>query len=129
MTQSQKDTISILVFFALVLGALFLVWVTPVRLGLDLRGGMLVVLAAKPPEGGKVTESEVEYLILPKEHLIDIGFEKTCSCEGNKINCLTAKEWLKHQLGVWEFYYEKRDIRDKEVHPATFPISIARPQR
>ncbi|HEY4756745.1 MAG TPA: DNA methyltransferase [Ignavibacteriaceae bacterium] len=75
---------------------------------------------------GKVTESEVEYLILPKEHLIDIGFEKTCSCEGNKINCLTAKEWLKHQLGVWEFYYEKRDIRDKEVHPATFPISMAR---
>lgn len=75
---------------------------------------------------GKVAESEVEYLTLPEEHLIDIAFEKTCSCEGNKINCLTAKEWLKNQLGVWEFYYEKRDIRDKEVHPATFPISMAR---
>ncbi len=60
MTQSQKDTISILIVFALVLGALFLLWVTPVRLGLDLRGGMLVVLAAKPSEGGKVTEKEVE---------------------------------------------------------------------
>jgi DNA modification methylase len=74
----------------------------------------------------KVAEREVEYLIPPIERLIDIGFEKTCSCEGSKINCLTAKEWLKNQLGVWEFYYEKRDIRDKEVHPATFPISMAR---
>ncbi|MDZ7766907.1 MAG: DNA methyltransferase [Melioribacteraceae bacterium] len=57
---------------------------------------------------------------------IDIGHEKTCDCTGNKINCLTAKEWLKCQLGVWQFYYEKRDIRDKELHPATFPISLAR---
>lgn len=74
----------------------------------------------------KVAESEVEYLTREKKQLLDIRFEKTCSCEGNKINCLTAKEWLKNQLGVWEFYYEKRDIRDKEVHPATFPISMSR---
>jgi DNA modification methylase len=33
---------------------------------------------------------------------------------------------LKSQLGVWEFFYERRDIRDKTVHPATFPISLAR---
>jgi len=58
--------------------------------------------------------------------LIKIGFEKTCNCEGKKINCLSAKEWLKNQIGVWEFYYEKRDIRDKTLHPATFPISMAR---
>ncbi len=57
---------------------------------------------------------------------LEIGFEKTCGCGGNNINCLTAKEWMKNQLGVWEFYYEKRDIRDKELHPATFPISMAR---
>src|SRR3989337_4437783 len=74
---------------------------------------------------GKVTESEVEYLILPKEHLIDIGFEKTCSCEGNKINCLTAKEWLKHQLGVWEFYYEKKDIKNKEKNLSTLSIFMS----
>jgi len=37
---------------------------------------------------------------------------------------MTAKEWLKSQLGVWQFYYESRDIRDKTVHPATFPISL-----
>jgi len=29
-------------------------------------------------------------------------------------------------LGVWQFYYEARDIRDKTVHPATFPISLAK---
>lgn len=39
---------------------------------------------------------------------------------------MSAKEWLKSQLGVWKFNYEKRDIRDKQAHPATFPISLAR---
>jgi len=39
---------------------------------------------------------------------------------------MTAKEWIRCQLGVWEFFYEGRDIRDKNVHPATFPISLAR---
>jgi DNA modification methylase len=57
---------------------------------------------------------------------LDVGFVKTCECNGTKINCLTAKEWLKCQLGVWQFYYEKRDIRNKELHPATFPISLAK---
>lgn len=57
---------------------------------------------------------------------MDINHNKTCECTGNKINCLTAKEWLKCQLGVWQFLYEKRDIRDKELHPATFPISLAK---
>jgi DNA modification methylase len=39
---------------------------------------------------------------------------------------MTPKQWLKSQLGVWQFSYEARDIRDKKVHPATFPISLAR---
>lgn len=55
---------------------------------------------------------------------IDIGFERTCDCPPNHINCLTAKEWIQHQIAVWEFYYEKRDIRDKTVHPAVFPIAL-----
>jgi DNA modification methylase len=38
---------------------------------------------------------------------------------------LIPKEWLKSQIGVWQFYYEGRDIRDKQSHPATFPISLA----
>jgi len=58
--------------------------------------------------------------------IIDMSFMKTCNCKGNNINCLTPKEWMKAQLGVWEFYYEKRDIRDKSIHPATFPISLPR---
>ena len=56
--------------------------------------------------------------------LLDIDYKKTCQCSDSHINCLTAKEWLKSQLGVWQFYYESRDIRDKTVHPATFPISL-----
>jgi DNA modification methylase len=39
---------------------------------------------------------------------------------------MTAKEWIKCQLGVWQFTYEGRDIRDKSVHPATFPISLCK---
>ena len=44
-----------------------------------------------------------------------------CDCPPKHINCLTAKEWLKAQIGVWQFSYEGRDIRDKDIHPATYP--------
>jgi len=57
---------------------------------------------------------------------LKIHYERICDCKPTNINCLTAKEWLKNQLGVWEFFYEKRDIRDKTVHPATFPISLSK---
>jgi len=56
---------------------------------------------------------------------IRLGSERLCDCPPNHINCMTAKEWIKSQLGVWQFYYESRDIRDKNVHPATFPIALA----
>jgi len=39
---------------------------------------------------------------------------------------MTAKEWLRSQVGVWQFFYEGRDVRDKSLHPATFPIALAR---
>jgi len=39
---------------------------------------------------------------------------------------MAPKEWLKCQLGVWQFFYEARDIRDKNIHPATFPIALAK---
>ncbi len=55
---------------------------------------------------------------------LDIGYERTCQCPPNHINCLTAKEWIKSQVGIWEFSYEKRDIRDKKIHPAVFPIAL-----
>jgi len=57
---------------------------------------------------------------------LNISFERSCDCPPTHINCLTAKEWLKSQLGVWQFTYEKRDIRDKKIHPATFPISLSK---
>ncbi len=54
-----------------------------------------------------------------------LGHERSCDCLPNHLNCMTAKEWIKSQLGVWQFNYNGRDIRDKSVHPATFPISLA----
>lgn len=57
---------------------------------------------------------------------INIGYERTCNCPKTHINCLSPKEWLKCQLGVWQFNYGGRDVRDKKVHPATFPIALAR---
>jgi DNA modification methylase len=62
----------------------------------------------------------------PKNKKLDIGFVRTCDCAPNHINCMTAKDWLKSQIGVWQFFYEGRDIRKKEIHPATFPISLAK---
>jgi len=52
--------------------------------------------------------------------------ERTCVCPPRRLNCLTAKEWIKCQLGVWRFSYEGRDTRNKNLHPATFPIALAR---
>ncbi len=33
---------------------------------------------------------------------------------------------MKRQIGVWQFAYEGRDVRDKRIHPATFPIALAK---
>jgi tRNA G10 N-methylase Trm11 len=33
---------------------------------------------------------------------------------------------MKYQIGVWQFTYERRDIRDRSLHPATFPIALAK---
>ncbi|MEW6103208.1 MAG: DNA methyltransferase [bacterium] len=55
---------------------------------------------------------------------IDINFRKTCTCLNSHINCLSPKEWVKGQVAIWELYYEKRDIRDKDTHPAVFPIAL-----
>ena len=55
---------------------------------------------------------------------LNINYERTCNCPPNHINCLTPKEWIRSQVGIWEFSYEKRDIRDKSIHPAVFPIAL-----
>jgi len=66
-----------------------------------------------------------ELMIMGNEKLLDINYQRTCDCKPSHLNCLTAKEWLKCQIGVWQFYYEGRDIRDKKLHPAVFPIALA----
>jgi DNA modification methylase len=40
------------------------------------------------------------------------------------LSCITAKEWMAKMVGIVEFYYKKRDIRDKSIHPAVFPIAL-----
>src|SRR5262245_52283372 len=56
---------------------------------------------------------------------LDLPGDRTCGCPARHLNCLTAKEWLKAQIGVWQFYYDGRDLRDKSLHPATYPVSLA----
>lgn len=60
-----------------------------------------------------------------KTAIANLSVDRTCQCKSNHLNCLSAKDWVKSMVGVWEFAYEKRDIRDKKIHPATFPISLA----
>lgn len=62
---------------------------------------------------------------LPKTvRRIDISHERTCNCNPSHISCITPKEWIKAQVTIQEFYYEARDIRDKDVHPAVYPIAL-----
>ena len=65
-------------------------------------------------------------LVDKKRELLEIGTERICSCAENHLSCISAKEWMKSQIGVWQFNYEARDIRDKNLHPATYPISLAK---
>lgn len=62
--------------------------------------------------------------ILEATKKLKINSERTCNCESNHINCMTAKEWIQSQVAIWEFAYKKRDIRDKSIHPAVFPIGL-----
>jgi len=55
-----------------------------------------------------------------------LAYSKTCACSSNHLNCMRAKDWMKSQLGVWQVYYEGRDIRDKDIHPAVMPIALAK---
>jgi len=55
---------------------------------------------------------------------LKIGYTKTCNCPDNRISCVTAKEWVKGMVTIQPFYYTSRDIRDKNMHPAVFPISL-----
>lgn len=57
-------------------------------------------------------------------NFIEIEHTKTCNCRNGFLSCLSPREWMKCQIGVWEFKYEQRDVRDKNLHPATFPIAL-----
>jgi len=57
---------------------------------------------------------------------IEIAYAKNCECSENKLSCLDAKSWVKAQVGVWRVAYEKDDVRNKTIHPASFPIQLAR---
>ena len=46
---------------------------------------------------------------------LEINYKRTCNCKPTHINCMTAKEWLKSQIGVWQFTYGSKDVRDKKV--------------
>ncbi len=86
-------------------------------------------------KGERMTQTDADRVDIPRairpggpyfRARLPLNTEKTCGCKPNHLNCMTAKEWIKAQLGVWRFAYEKRDVRDKSLHPATFPLSLAR---
>jgi DNA modification methylase len=78
----------------------------------------------------KIKEEPFELIIREEcplyRNKLPIQYKKTCNCAPTHINCMNPKEWLKSQLGVWQFFYEARDIRNKNIHPATFPIALAK---
>lgn len=57
---------------------------------------------------------------------IKINHTRLCDCKKGFLSCIEAREWMKNQIGVWQFAYEPRDIRNKNLHPAVFPIAMAK---
>lgn len=57
---------------------------------------------------------------------INIDNARLCDCKKGFLSCIEARDWMKNQIGVWQFMYEPRDVRDKSVHPAVFPIAMAK---
>jgi len=55
---------------------------------------------------------------------LKIPHQKTCGCPEFHISCATPKEWMKGMIAIQSYSYEARDIRDKDVHPAMFPIAL-----
>jgi len=41
---------------------------------------------------------------------LEIDYKKTCSCPDNHTNCLTAKDWVRNQVAIWEFFEIKTFI-------------------
>lgn len=64
--------------------------------------------------------------MLGSENHLSISGHRLCKCPDGHINCMNAKDWIKAQIGVWRVFYEKRDVRDKEKHPAVMPIALAK---
>jgi len=73
-------------------------------------------------EGALSTKSNAQIVLQAAK--ISIGYKRNCKCPSSHINCLTAKDWIQGQVAIWEFFYEKKDIRDKNIHPAMFPIAL-----
>lgn len=71
-------------------------------------------------------ETDKDNVVAATSKKLDVHTQRICDCPPTHLNCLTPKEWIKCQMGVWQFNYEGRDIRDKTKHPATFPIALAR---
>lgn len=70
-----------------------------------------------------VDEETIQELSL-KTRKLKMAHSRTCDCSEKHINCLTAKEWVRSQVAIQQFYYEGRDVRDKNIHPATYPIAL-----
>lgn len=70
----RKEAIALSVAVTLALISLILIIFTPVRLGLDLKGGMQVVLAAQSVDGTKVTEQQIEQAqVIVQERVNGLG--------------------------------------------------------
>jgi len=92
--------------------------------GLEIQGKVVSVIRKFEELKDEIIQEEKIKKSGIKNKKIDIEFTKICDCPSNHINCLDAKNWMKSQVAVWEFAYEKRDIRDKDIHPAVFPVGL-----
>lgn len=91
---------------------------------LEIQGKVVSIIRKFEELKEEITEEKKNKKSAIENKKTNIAFVKTCDCPNNHINCLDAKNWMKNQVAVWEFFYEKRDIRDKDIHPAVFPVGL-----
>ncbi len=100
MTQKQKDSLSITLAVVLAIAAVLLVYFTPPKLGLDLQGGLLLVLSAESTEGGEATEEEIDQA----QFIID-----------ERVNGLGVTEpQIERQIGTPNIIVQLPGIKDPE---------------